>query len=98
MNHTPGPWEAQGYLPESYRVHPQGNPQYQTATPDEFFANVRLIAAAPELLEACKVALREVESMERFTSFRVGADLYDISDMLKAAIAKAEGDNSADQA
>ena len=58
---------------------------------EEAIANVRLAAAAPELLAACKAGLKEIES--------VPGAVYDITDRrqktaieneLKAVIAKAE--------
>lgn len=49
-----------------------------TNFPDENLANARLIAAAPDLLEACKAALSE-------------GDDYKAMEMIKAAVLKAEG-------
>ena len=103
-SHTPGPWVCrhwdgnQQIVIESVRhrgpnelalVRPP-----LTATPHDGWtctaedvaeneANARLIAAAPELLEACKLSLKNVLS-----------DTIAIStwrDMLRNAIAKAEG-------
>ena len=50
---------------------------------DEVKANANLIAAAPDLLEACKAALNMVET-------DLGPPNWDI---LRAAIAKAEGND-----
>ena len=52
---------------------------------DEVIANARLIAAAPELLEACKKA-------EGWLSGWASAEPY--IDVLRAAIAKATGEAS----
>lgn len=52
-------------------------------------ANASLIAAAPELLDACKHALHALNTAPRF---RCGVlNSYDIASMLNHAIAKAEG-------
>jgi hypothetical protein len=48
---------------------------------EEHEANAHLIAAAPELLGACKAALN---------AFTTNTDLFGVVDTLKSAIAKAE--------
>ena len=56
MKHTPGPWQQNGshiYGPDPKRY---GIAQLMYADPLESDANARLIAAAPELLEALKRA------------------------------------------
>lgn len=93
MNHTPGPWEASlGYTPTvkagetllcvpSARADDIGGRQLS-----ELHANARLIAAAPDLLVACraaKLALRATSKREKDYSGEL--------DLLNAAIAKAEG-------
>ena len=50
-------------------------------------ANARLIAAAPELLEACREALALISEFE--LEALDGRD--EVPDLLRAAIAKAEG-------
>lgn len=50
----------------------------------EGLANARLIAAAPDLLAACKEALQSSEDSE-------GGGYRVLNEMLRAAIAKAEG-------
>lgn len=67
--HTPGPWaidagflEAQGHAPlfQLFGTCDCGEPIGQiTGTQEEAEANARLIAAAPQLLEACQLALSE---------------------------------------
>ena len=65
--HTPGPWET-GCRRTQVEVRPEGwnvpmcvadcHPlNYPPDSEQERVANARLIAAAPELLEACKSAL-----------------------------------------
>jgi len=56
--HTPGPWKI-GLNPGPMVYTPDGTSQIADArgvavTKDESKANARLIAAAPELLEACR--------------------------------------------
>ena len=85
--HTPGPW-----MRHDYRVFREGqqasdltfvaqtafNAAQRTSTAE---ANARLIAAAPDLLTACKMALNE----------RMFKDWPEVATALIAAIAKAEG-------
>jgi hypothetical protein len=85
--HTPGPWKAE-YRETSLAVYQRtrsgaktGHPICVVSRKDK--ANADLIAAAPDLLNACKVAL---PLLERFVQ---GAE--SAHDLLRAAIAKAEG-------
>jgi hypothetical protein len=70
MAHTPGPWEARpvpaintiviakaGALHSHAQVVPHAETRPLTLTEREY-ANARLIAAAPDLLEACHSAMR----------------------------------------
>lgn len=90
MSHTPGPWTV---LPDGYRV---AKCDMQAKTFDSMVcvtahnshertetarANACLIAAAPDLLEACK-------SISKDGWDWLTPEAYD---MLQAAIAKAEG-------
>jgi len=99
MAHTPGPWVtsdtkfANGIRTEVEPAYECGpicscirtvNPR-KVRTWDEVDANAKLIAAAPELLDACKAALAK----EQEGAFRVTAD--ELGDILRAAIHKAEG-------
>ena len=87
--YTPGPWRAKHYkhsnlwsiIQESVLV---AEIYDSTRTPQERAANAKLIAASPDLLEACKRVLRESQDGYRVTS-GAEADLY-------AAILKAEGE------
>jgi hypothetical protein len=98
--HTPGPWHA--FEQCSYSAtkglfeidanHPSGNRQTIAVTPfagdgHELWANARLIAAAPELLEQC----REFEKCltHLINSGDSGADLE--RDKLREVLAKVEG-------
>lgn len=90
--HTPGPWEARNDHPTSACLHVTDSRGGDVATvffapeedPDSRYlpvraANARLIAAAPDLLAAC----RAVESAQR------GGDYGAAFDAVRAAIAKA---------
>lgn len=105
--HTPGPWEkskkrdgtrvvlSSGRVIRA-KVHGPltvGSPGY-----DEAEANARLIAAAPDLLEAAKAALRGLEHAAHFANTWQddGHPIFEASyqrrmDALRAAIARAEG-------
>jgi hypothetical protein len=94
--HTPGPWEVfpgERFHPgiegmdgkisvviyadqdEDYGVHGR--------TPEEALANAHLIAAAPDLLAACKQAY--------LLAYQLGSDAGDeLADLLTAAMSKAE--------
>ena len=97
--HTPGPWEANGYhirqrvtgtrsIAEVAYTGPHHTPPHEYPKScrlvDE--ANARLIAAAPDLLEALEAIM--------------GSDLFEwngsaafwLQDKVKAAIAKAKGE------
>lgn len=91
--HTPGPWKIDyadtitvreeaknGRICSLYMLMP-GN--YGRRSPREVEANARLIAAAPDLLDACKEFVRKVESGEARSTRSY--------QQMKAAIAKAEG-------
>lgn len=85
MTHTPGPWKTQGF--ENLIVNsPLDNtivcsPGSDTGTLIEMKSNARLIAAAPDMLDALKTALH-------YLSDDIPAPaLYEI----EAAIKKAEG-------
>ena len=93
--HTPGPWEVENSKDEHNGVEfPQG---YNIVSEDGQYivgdagilegeideANARLIAAAPELLEAL-----------RFVLTAHGEQLHDAFAMANAAIAKATGESA----
>lgn len=99
--HTPGPWENHGrtvYAGKSIvslavaEYDAERGPQYNLAdhlkSDDEGLANARLIAAAPELLEACEAVLKWAA-----TPGNHGGNPY-LQPMVKAAeiaLAKAQG-------
>ncbi len=91
MKHTPGPWHLSPtgryvrYGPDGANIcdlEAFGGPR------EEGEANARLIAGAPELLEAAGKALGLLRNATLF-----GESLYasPVAELLRAAIAKAEG-------
>ena len=100
--HTPGPWVAELIEAPIINGQTIGAPNgnilagngrtggdwIASVKPfsDSFYANARLLAAAPDLLEACREMLQGVEGHER----RTGAtQLVGCVVKLRAAIAKA---------
>ena len=92
--HTKGPWiicydgnidskSGRSICAMGFSTYKEYNDQ------PEMKANARLIAAAPELLEACKEQMRVIETMGNKTGCWPIND--DNLQMAKAAIAKAEG-------
>ena len=98
--HAPGPWHAfqQTYNPSNKGLfevdanHPSGNRQTIAFTPyngdgHEMWANARLIAAAPEMYEMCKLFEECMETID-------GKDGYDASFELakvREVLAKVDG-------
>ena len=96
-HHTPGPWAwfneqedtgntyAKSLAPANYE---SGMDQilYHGADWPISSANARLIAAAPELLEACKCMLREMEALD---GAYASTDVALWRDSVRDAIAKA---------
>ena len=92
--YTRGPW----ILSDIYIENADGNLQIaEISTDDESFNNegdligktlhdAYLIAAAPELLEALKATLEEIERVEADVEYKLPC-----GDKARAAIAKAEG-------
>lgn len=102
MAHTPGPWsvdsesgndgEAEVIVAADRTICWTADTftdEEGAAITDEDRANARLIAAAPELHEACKHALHALNTAPRFRCGKFNS--YDIASMLEHAIAKAEG-------
>ncbi len=98
MKHTPGPWkieripiESKGGSNTCWKIGPFHACIYDDWRPREIGisegeneANARLIAAAPELLEACNAARRFVAADSVMT-------ISECLQILDMAIAKAEG-------
>lgn len=92
--HTPGPWEAHRGTEVNY-LPPDSNMAYRVAYMDmsgngvvgqRHAANARLIAAAPDLLEACEASLAALDFADQ-DRFDGGA----LTKQLREAIAKAQG-------
>lgn len=86
MSHTPGPWEAR---PADGHVVLNGSSIYAVRdVPSDRYNpdDIRLMAAAPELLRELKFLLSEWEE-----SIGYEKDYMDLGDAARAVIAKAEG-------
>lgn len=97
-SHTTGPWEAdQSYIsaegdflifaPKDRYCYVAKVPVRECGNKEIARANASLIAAAPELLDACRAAIDEAEDVG-------GGDVRiktEIVDLILQAIAKAEG-------
>ena len=102
VSHTPGPWKYHLGRGANPRFHIQTTAGYQiTSTPElengpihytesqSKEANARLIAAAPDLLEALGEMLRDVR--ENFSRNNMGEPAGPTISKAAAAIAKANG-------
>jgi len=103
--HTPGPWErinltictqSTRELPCLIiaRVYEAGLETQAADSPEQATANARLIAAAPDLLEACNSILPFLKDLVKrprssASAQRIGADAEDALGVVDAAIAKA---------
>lgn len=101
--YTPGPWTVASNYPNAKTAICHSSPLQKLASahsdvqitgagtqvisPEEAEANAYLIAAAPELLDACKAAEAELEQ------WTMAAGVDAILEVVRAAIAKAEGTN-----
>jgi len=104
MTHTPGPWSTQYYNGQragSKKLYV--NAEYQqiahvlhtetrglTNQMERREANAKLIAAAPDLLEACYFAIRVLDNVKTFCSDCGQNGLWDAAQQqIQAALAKA---------
>ena len=99
MSHTPGPWTQDEYgsvkTPSGETLLVEGVALAGRST-EETRANARLIAAAPDLLAALKLAFQALDAIgdemtvgERYTN--AGQYLIDSLNPARDAIKKAEG-------
>lgn len=93
--HTPGPWTVEsgsvfGHA-GSARVA-LADRKEGLIRPVERDANVRLIAAAPDLLEACGQALKTIKTLKTFCDVSLTTvRAAEAEIIIEAAISKAEG-------
>lgn len=96
MKHTQGPWNITkganvegdrfyGYIRETKTGYFVAE-LYRTSSDEEAEANGHLIAAAPELLEACRLALNIIEQCIDYESMPINNRIN-----ISNAIKKAEG-------
>ena len=88
--HTPGPWHI-----DPIKVHANGNRRIMAeqctpvaVVPEHLAADSRLIAAAPDLLGALQVMLRDYTAVHDIGDVEMQPAIY----QARAAIAKATGD------
>lgn len=98
--HTPGPWHIGVRQPNSDKfIYGQNGEEIAncdrlTNFPDVNLANARLIAAAPELLEALGKIEAELSNLAGLTlDSGDNATLYDLSGIARTEIAKAKGES-----
>ena len=90
MNHTPGPWKVS----ESSHQREEGGPEYyEISGPDQYDTyfvehDAHLIAAAPELLAACRFFVDHLPKTDEI-NWKWRFDL--IEQKIRAAIERAEG-------
>jgi hypothetical protein len=96
MKHTPGPWiiykAADG---DSWIGTEAGDDRIATLggnmSPKEEEGNANVLAAAPELLEACEDVLHQIGTDSDLENITGAAKYKTLEVKLRAAIAKAEG-------
>jgi hypothetical protein len=98
-NHTPGPWNVEenssppliwGNDYEKPIAEVELHRSYASYGDGEAQANAQLIAAAPELLDACMVALGILDT----GTYAAAWVRHDAAKQLRAAIAKAKGEDA----
>ena len=83
MKHTQGKWKRRrnGMIFSGSLAIAKVRGSFENENKDEYEANAKLIASAPELLEACKLALRDYKYVD---------GISDTTIIIKQAIASAE--------
>lgn len=87
--HTPGPWYEydMGWSGQTAIAVKHANSNFLIVPAMNKGANARLIAAAPELLEAAQIALSEIEMKNAHFGMRTST----ATEALRAALSKATG-------
>jgi hypothetical protein len=97
--HTLGPWHVEGEFDAEAEITIMSvhgyticeiSPAVGDWEPDEI-ANAHLFAAAPELLEACQITLRQIDQGGIHSKIEKDGSYTSAETMLRRAIAKAEG-------
>jgi len=97
MSHTPGPWKIVEDPDTTWGRVEVADDRFilvEGRSEEEAAANVNLCCAAPELLEALKEAYCWIPDGTRQSPEQRGAQcatVYDVEDMIRASIRKAEG-------
>lgn len=94
--HTPGPWEIEEDE-NDYLVGPPDTLVCLVDRHNQPKADARLIAAAPELLKACRVAeqMASIASDWNLDEVEIDGEMvstYELGELFAAAIAKATGE------
>lgn len=88
VTHTPGPWQLDsgdlGVVLDAEGLPIQTSGPHCIVGDGSYYANARLIAAAPDLLAAAQWAFAVIDP-------RSGQEASDLSAALRTALAKAEG-------
>lgn len=100
MKHTPGPWRSITTKLETsnYRFHSIMSVDNKiiahiTDGDDENLANADLMAAAPELLEACEYALKRLKEFQEATGYPTAHPQIELEEaILEEVIKKAKGE------
>jgi hypothetical protein len=96
MTHTPGPWKVEHHRSHLHIATNKGirlDNEIMDANDPTHEANARLIAAAPELLDAAIQALGQMETVSRYVEevpgITEGCDYWRAMGALRRAIEKA---------
>jgi len=94
--HTPAPWTVDGLVTKDLDViSPDGRIAMidcDDIDAETLEANARLIAASPDLLDACRCALADLEGLAEAECFSLGDPAHLTIKELRAAIIKATGE------
>ena len=98
MMHARGPWRVEPIGPAAIRdaegqiVVTLDHAKFQYPGGEQYLANVRLMAASPELLEACQAALAWLDRFVEHAPIAPGG--AELAGALRAAVAQATGGRS----